>query len=225
LNGPLLLLFPAAGFTIFHSVRTKNPLPAQPFIWSIALIGLYAAALPAIFDQGRYLMPLIPLIVIMGVNGLNQIVQTFLQRAITRSTVWVLLFGMVFLLWINGASDFSFRTRLFNDVHFRAAQWINDHAPENAVIATHDVGIIGYFTERPIIDLAGLVTPEIVPLMKQPYEMSEYLEVNQVRYVIVYTGYYRDLLTMLDANCVFSPNARELRAMGIEPFEIYEISQ
>lgn len=223
LNGPLLLLLPSAVFTTLHAIRTKRPLPLQPLFWSISLLGLYAVALPVIYDHGRYLMPIIPLIIIFGVQGLDQLLGNFITTFLTRSAVWVLLFGMVFFLWINGASDFSYRILLFNHVHMQAAQWINDHTPKDAVIATHDIGIIGYFTERPSIDLAGLITPEVVPLMKQPPKLSQCLKAHHVRYIIVYTGYYRELLNLLDANLIFSPYADELKKMGVEPFEIYEV--
>lgn len=225
LNGPLLLLVPGAGFTIYNMARTKNLPQLYPFAWSLTLIGLYAVALPAIYDQGRYLMPIIPLIVIYGVEGMEQLLKRFVHAPFLRSTIWLSLASMVFLLWINGASDYAYRTQLFNTVHMPAAEWINVNTPQDAVIATHDIGIIGYYTERPIVDLAGLITPEIVPMMRAQQRMADYLKAKRVTYVIVYTGYYRELLTALDAHVVFSPGAEQLRAMGVEPFEIHEISR
>ena len=73
LNGPLLLLIPGAGLTVYNAWKEKNKFLIYPLTWFAALLGLYAVALPAIYDQGRYLMPLIPLIVIAGVDGFGQI--------------------------------------------------------------------------------------------------------------------------------------------------------
>ncbi len=42
-------------------------------------------------------------------------------------------------------------------------RWFGVHAPRDAVIATPDIGAIGYFSQRPVVDLAGLVTPAMVP--------------------------------------------------------------
>src|SRR5207247_5803449 len=42
-------------------------------------------------------------------------------------------------------------------------RWFDRHTPPDAVIATPDIGAIGYFGRRRVIDLAGLVTPEMVP--------------------------------------------------------------
>jgi hypothetical protein len=56
-------------------------------------------------------------------------------------------------------------------------------------------------------------------------KMADYLKAKHVTHLIVYTGYYRGLLTALDAHVVFSPGAEQLREMGVEPFEIHGISR
>ena len=223
LNGPLMLLVPASGFAVYREVRRKNTSHFYPFAWSYTLITLYAIALPAIYDQGRYLMPLIPLMTIYGIEGLDQLLKRFAHGLLTRPIVWLSLFSMVFLLWINGASDFAYRVQLYDRVHIQAAKWIVKNTSPKAVIATHDIGIIGYYTGRQIVDLAGLITPEIVPIMNDPQKVADYVRSKQVTYLIVYSGYHRKLLSALDARLVFSPDAKELRAVGVEPFEIYEI--
>jgi len=225
LNGPLMLLVPGSGFAVYNEVRKKNTSHFYPFAWSFILIILYAIALPAIYDQGRYLMPLVPLMIIYGIEGLDQLLKRFAHGSLTRSTIWLSLFGMVFLLWINGASDFAYRIQLYDRVHVQAAKWINRNTSPKVVIATHDIGIIGYYTQRQIVDLAGLITPEIIPIMNDPQKMRDYILSKQVTYLIVYSGYYRDLLTLLDAHLVYSPGAEQLRALGIEPFEVYEIGR
>ena len=35
------------------------------------------------------------------------------------------------------------------------------------MIATPDIGAIGYFSDRRVVDLAGLVTPEMVPFLER----------------------------------------------------------
>jgi hypothetical protein len=47
----------------------------------------------------------------------------------------------------------------------RWGRWFHDHTPADAVIATPDIGAIGWFSERRVVDLAGLVTPEMVPFL------------------------------------------------------------
>ena len=225
LNGPLLLLVPSAGFSIYKAFRMKSIPQLYTWMWALTLVGLYAVALPTIYDQGRYLMPLIPLVIIYGVEELTHLLTNLVQSFLLRQVIWLALFGMVILLWINGASDYAYRIQLFNRVHMQAAKWINTNLSQDAVLATHDIGILGYHTGRQIVDLAGLVTPEIVPVMRDPQKMADYLRQEQVTYVLVYSSFYRQLLNLLNAHVVFSPGAEELRAMGVEPFEIHKISE
>jgi hypothetical protein len=50
-------------------------------------------------------------------------------------------------------------------------KWFRRHAPPGASIAAPDIGAIGYFSGHRVIDLAGLVTPEMVPLLqREPQE-------------------------------------------------------
>jgi hypothetical protein len=170
-------------------------------------------------------MPLIPLIAIYGIQGFDQLVKNFARTFALRLTIWVSLFGMVFVLWINGASDYAYRIQILNVVHMEAARWINANTSQDAVIATHDIGIIGYHTERQIVDLLGLVTPEVVPIMHDPQKLADYVRTKQVTHLIVYSGYYHNLLALLHARLVFSPGAEQLRSIGTEPFEIYEIKR
>ena len=225
LNGPIMLLVPGTWFTVYQALKTRSMPHFYPFAWSFTLIGLYAVALPVIYDQGRYLMPFIPLITIYGIEGLAQILKRLQHTPRLHATIWLSLACMVFLLWLNGASDYAYRTQLYRTVHMQAAEWINLHAPPDAVIATHDIGIIGYYTGRQIVDLAGLVTPEIIPMIKNQQEMAKFINAKHVTYLIVYSGYYRELITALDAHLVFSPGGEQLRTMGVEPFEIYEITR
>ena len=224
LNGPLLLIVPGAAFAIFNAVRTRDTRLFYSLAWFFTIIVLYAVALPVLLDHGRYIMPLIPLAAIYGIEGLKRLLEKFSGTFLLRIIVWFFLFGMVFLLWINGASDFAYRIRILDTVHMQAARWINANTSPDTVIATHDIGILGYYTERQIVDLAGLVTPDF-PITGDAQQMANYVHAKQVTYLIVYSGYHRDLLDTLDAQLVFSPGADQLRVMGIEPFEVYEIDK
>jgi hypothetical protein len=224
LEGSFLFLFPGACFKLFRSIRTKDTLYLQPLFWFLGIIGIYAVALPFIYDEGRYLMPLIPLVIIYGVEGFGQFLEVSLRTYFARSTGWILLLGSVLILWIMGSAVYANRIQLYGLVHMQAARWINDHVPQDAIIATHDIGIIGYFTERQMVDLAGLVTPEIVPIMHDPQKLADYLRTKHVSYLILYTAYYRELLTILNAQLIPSPGAEQWSATGVGPFEIYKVN-
>jgi hypothetical protein len=46
-------------------------------------------------------------------------------------------------------------------------RWFARHTPANALIATPEIGAIGYFSHRSVLDLSGLVTPEMVPKLER----------------------------------------------------------
>ena len=48
-----------------------------------------------------------------------------------------------------------------------AAQWIRDNIPPDDLLVVHDIGAVGYFAPRPILDIAGLISPEVVPMMQR----------------------------------------------------------
>lgn len=54
-------------------------------------------------------------------------------------------------------SAFDPATRLSQEVDRAAAAWMSDHLPADAVVGSGDAGVIGYFTERPVVNLDGLV--------------------------------------------------------------------
>src|SRR5262249_60426908 len=46
-------------------------------------------------------------------------------------------------------------------------RWFGAHAPRDAAIATPDIGALGYYSGLRVVDLAGLVTPAMVPLLER----------------------------------------------------------
>ncbi|PJF24561.1 MAG: hypothetical protein CUN53_17210, partial [Phototrophicales bacterium] len=46
-----------------------------------------------------------------------------------------------------------------------AAHWVRDNLAPEDLLAVHDIGALGYFAPRPILDIAGLVTPEVIPII------------------------------------------------------------
>lgn len=224
LNGPLMLLVPCAGFAIYRVIRQRRTDLYYALAWSLTLILIYAVALPAIYHHGRYLMPLIPIVAIFGVEGLSLLFDKLHLSRRLQNLIWVGIGAMVLALWINGASTFALQVRLLNENHARVAHWVDEHTPRDAIIATHDIGLVGYITQRQLVDMAGLVTPEVIPIMYDQDALAAFVRERNVSYVIVFTGYYEEFLKQLNARLVYSPNPEEFKARGLEPFEVFQIS-
>ena len=66
-----------------------------------------------------------------------------------------------------------------------AALWIKDNIPPDDLLVTHDIGAVGYFAPRPILDIAGLVSPEVVPLMRNPDALWALMQERGAQYLEV----------------------------------------
>jgi hypothetical protein len=53
-------------------------------------------------------------------------------------------------------------------------KWFATHTAPGVTIAAPDIGALGFYSQRKVLDLAGLVTPEMVPLLQkeQPEDIA-----------------------------------------------------
>ena len=58
------------------------------------------------------------------------------------------------------------------------------------MLAVHDIGALGYYVQNHLIDLAGLITPEVVPFIRDETRLVEYLDASAAEYLIVFPGLY-----------------------------------
>jgi len=73
------------------------------------------------------------------------------------------------------------------------ARWVEKNIPANALLAVHDIGALGYYVQNPIIDMAGLITPQVVPFIRNEARLAEYLDANSADYLIVFPELYPQL--------------------------------
>ncbi|MDQ7024576.1 MAG: hypothetical protein Q9P44_03375 [Anaerolineae bacterium] len=156
-----------------------------PLWWSLALIALYAERLPAWDQHGRYVMPALPTLIVMGVVGTISLItwtrRSFLQRTLVRVLVLsTIVIYLIFVAW--GIQIYRVDVAIIDSEMVTAAYWIRDNLPDDELLAIHDIGAVGYFASRPILDVAGLVSPEVIPLIDDPNAMWQYLQDNQATY-------------------------------------------
>jgi hypothetical protein len=80
-----------------------------------------------------------------------------------------------------------------------AARWLRGRVPPEAVLAVQDIGALKYLLPNPILDLAGIVNPEIVPILKDPgpvyweQRLLAYLETRKPDLLVVFPRSYPGL--------------------------------
>lgn len=148
-------------------------LHAAALVWCLAVPLVFALrGVPVI---SRYLLPLLPLVVLYGWRALAGW-RTGHVRLSSR-----LLFATALAVAL-GTNVYVFATRVVPHATAFAAgmqntlipwgKWLGENTPEDALIATPDIGAIGYYSDRRVLDLGGLVTPAIVPVMEEmPYDV------------------------------------------------------
>jgi len=162
---------------------------------------LWIASLPATYIAfgvdvvSRYLVLVIPFLIIYGFRGFLEFQSRW--RALDRlGFTGVILFAG--LLLVENQVVYH-RTVVPHMREFTAgmketliplARQLSNETPHGSVVLVPDAGAIGYYSNRTVYDVAGLVTPEMLRLRKQGLTCDEimtkglYREVVQPDYVV-----------------------------------------
>jgi len=160
---------PAAGQGPW-SVWGPTALVGIAVTWFVVLLGGYA--FKQVWIISRYVSPLAP-ILLLAMGVIVEWLLNGLRVGPREKTVGntVLVGGMVLTLLINGwvffgqvlphAQKFPVGVR---ECYLGMGHWLSQNTPEDAVIAALDIGAVGYASDRRVLDLMGLVSPEILEL-------------------------------------------------------------
>ena len=177
---------------ILRRVRTNRQeiIHLLPLLWTLALILLYAARLPAPYQHGRYVIPALPSLIIMGVVGSFWLVHaarlSLVGRVITRGlAISTLLLFVVFAFGI-GVTTYVRDVAIIDEEMVTTAMWIRENIPEDDLLAIHDIGAVGYFAPRPILDITGLVNPEVIPLLLNEEALWYLMETRGAHYLMAF---------------------------------------
>jgi hypothetical protein len=186
-----------------------------PLIWAAAHVSVYALRLPVSYQHGRYLLPIIPIVLLYGIVGTVLLLEWIRARStkpIARllRRVYALTIVVVFALYVPiGATAFATDVAIINGEMVAVAQWLDRNTPPDAVIAAHDIGAIGYFARRPILDLAGLISPEVIPFIRDEAKLAEWMSAKGAQYFVTFPGWYPRLKTrwpsVFNGNSLYSP--------------------
>ncbi|HLW03170.1 MAG TPA: hypothetical protein VKT82_31275 [Ktedonobacterales bacterium] len=157
--------------------------------WVVALIGVYAIHLPVVYQNGRYLMPILPVLLALGGAGSLRFVSRTDFRLLP-GVLLVLALALGVLSIVRGAGIYAANVRYINGYQVETALWLRANTAPDALVATHDIGAIGYFSGRQVIDLGGLTQPEIVPLLNDQQALIAYLQRAHVDYVVMFPDWF-----------------------------------
>jgi hypothetical protein len=132
-------------------------------------------------------------------------------------------FAVILLIFLLlGLQVFAQDVSFVNGEMVAVGQWLQENTPSQTLIAAHDIGAIGYFAERPILDLAGLISPEVIPLLSDKDALMVYVSQSRADYLVTAPGWTYDRLTA-DVNSVleYSTGYVWTQEQGVNNMEVY----
>ncbi len=192
MSGPYLLLLPGLLATLNPKSKIQNLKFYLPLVWAGGHVLAYAWRLPVTYQHGRYLLPILPVWVLFGLAGwlglMGQWGDGRLSRIGKRSlTLTGTVIWLVFLLL--GGQAYATDVAFIEGEMVTVAEWLAANTSPDALIAAHDIGAIGYFSERPLLDLAGLVSPEIIPWLADEARLADYIGRSDADYLVTAPGW------------------------------------
>lgn len=225
--GGLTLLAPGIVLSGLNQARARQWRRLLPLGWALGFLGLYAWRLPVTYQHARYLMPAIPALAIYGLDGLAGWARlndpAGARRIVSRA--WALSVAVVTLaFWLMGARRYSQDVRIIQTEMVATAQWLASNTPPNALIAVHDIGAVGYFSRRDILDLAGLVSPEIIPILRDEPALARLIVASGAGYLVTFPSWYPGIVADSRFQQVYSTGAPFGPADGGENMAVYRVA-
>jgi len=158
------------------------------------LFAIYAIGLPLVLslfrEQSgtgkRYILYVIPFGAILAANGFEVLSRKLLRE---RAIQGLCLAGAILVAWqgayvVHKASLYAWNVQNIDRMQGYLGRLSRRLTQPGDRIATNDIGAIGYMSERPVVDLMGLVTP----WMPLPQSLSRY----RPELLIIFVDWFKD---------------------------------
>ncbi len=168
----MTLLAGAGALALAARLGTPRERGLLPALWLFSLPLAYSVLTPGptqmLGNFGRYYFPLFPVLVILGVLGLEgpiravgEILRSPLLRAALAALGIAVLCAPTLANLVRGESFYVRNVANVQESDVAIARWLAARVPPEAVLAVNDIGAIKYLLPNPIVDLASIATPEI----------------------------------------------------------------
>jgi hypothetical protein len=135
---------------------------APLLLWTVLYLLAYMAL--GVSRYFWYYAPLMPALAVLVAEGATVLARSLARVRLPRLTV----IGVMGLLLITllvplmtGVISIGWQANPQLDLYREIGQWLEAYTPEDASVGVLEVGIIGYYAQRPMVDFAGLIQPEV----------------------------------------------------------------
>lgn len=206
-------------FDLYKKTYNQNTLY---ILFIFGLIFIYWLKLPYAHRFGRYMMPIIPffiLVATIGFRDIARLINRSTSNALFAKSIFYIFIGVTYFLGVKdydeNREEYAVQCKYIYDRQVKAAKWISENTNENDVIATHDVGAIGFYSNRKIIDVAGLVTPELIKKIND-LDYVNYMNDYMAKHGVTYLAFLREWYRVANQDALFT-------TAGLLPPEIMEV--
>ncbi len=230
MSSPHLLLLPGlvwAGWRALQADWAQKQLwRTLPLLWAGGHVLLYAWRLPVTYQHGRYIMAAMPIWALYGLAGSIALLLLFQDEigTLLRRVAALSFAAIMALFLLLGAQAYATDVAFIEGEMVAVAHWLAENTEPDAIIASHDIGAIGYFAERPLLDLAGLITPEIIPLLSDEAALARYILASDADYLVTAPGWpYPEITESNAATLVFTTNYEWTQLSGFNNMAVYRL--
>ncbi len=193
-SGVSIVILPGFIQKTIRAIRRREWGVLLSVVWVLGYLLLYFLRLPA-YQHGRYLMPAMGVFFLIGLMGFYEFLPSLRTYKTRLARVACLAAIVLFTVVFSGFGAYTYG----QDVGFIesemvvSAKWAEKNIPPGALIAAHDIGALGFFGNHTIIDLAGLISPEVIPFIRDEKKLAAFMDRRNVEYLIVFPSWYLDL--------------------------------
>ncbi|MFN8549500.1 MAG: tetratricopeptide repeat protein [Candidatus Eisenbacteria bacterium] len=209
----------AAAREVGRLLSRKASLLRAELGWALGLTLAYLLLLPFAHRFGRYLAPALPAVALLGLSLLKDGAARLLGEGKKTAVRWNrpsgVAAGLVLLALVaipllslgRSAAQYAGICEYHRDRHEKCGRWLKENTPPDAVIATHDVGAIAYYSERRVVDTVGLIQKDAIPhLHKEDYTrfLADFFDREKVTHVAC----LRNWLEVVNVHPIFVADPR-----------------
>jgi hypothetical protein len=169
-------------------------------LWILILPLVSTVVAPNWRHHGRYLIPLIPFINISAIYILRKLHGYYQAKGYRRYTLFRKgTIALVLIASINSgvlyAGVLGWNVENINNQQGKISFWLKENLPGETAFGMNDIGYITFVTKKYVVDMAGLVTPEVFGFQKMSYEegtiaLFRFLKAKGVNYIIIYPTWF-----------------------------------
>jgi arabinofuranosyltransferase len=219
-----LLVLPGLAATWARAGRTLL-LPASTLLLHPIGMALLAAYRGPGFQEGRYSIHLLPLaftVAVMALVWTDALAGARRRRAARAGLALALVIGAAVAL-PPAASRYGWAVQNIEAMQVHLGRWVETHTPSGARLALNDVGAIAYLSRREVVDMIGLITPDIIAHRRQGEPaVLRYLEAACPDYLIVFPAWFPALTREQHFTPIYRVRLENNTVAGADEMVVYE---